>query len=307
MADQKEKTEAVAEEAKTDVAVAQPGGEIVASEEMSFEDELLADAGAGSENIDLKHLTVPFLTILQQLSPQVQKGGPEYIQGAEAGDIMNTLTKKLYKANRGEANNNGICVAAVMFEPKAIEWKPRGQGGGGGLIRVWGDDNSYMNHPDYQFSKEKNRWISREGNEVTDHYDTYVNQYGYFDEKNELIPEAAQGILSCKGSQIKKAKGWNAERMMLRVQVGGRSINPPGWYRTYRVRTQFESNDKGSWFGWVIEPHEESMKLPNGRDFYGFCKSTWQSIHGGELKADEGGRMADVSAGGLADGAEIPF
>ena len=304
MADNKEKTAETAAEPGTEVVAAASTDVAVAG---GFDEDLLADAGAGSENIGIEHLTVPFFSILQQLSPQVQKGGPEYISGAEAGMIINTLTKKLYKANVGEEKSNGICVAAVHFEPKAIEWKPRGQGGGGGLIRVWGDDDSYQNSPDYQFSKEKNRWISKEGNEVTDHYDTYINQFGFFDEENVLQMEVAQGILSCKGSQIKKAKGWNAERMMLRINAGGRTINPASWYRTYRIRTKFESNDKGSWFGWVIEPYLPVLEIDGGRDFYAYCKTTNAQLRSGELKADDAGRMADISAGGLADGAEIPF
>lgn len=307
MADKEEtkKTEA-AEETKA-VATAEGQNTQVAVQTDDLDAMLLADAGAGSDNIGMEHLTIPFFSILQQLSPEVQKGGPEYIKGAEAGMIINTLTKDLYKANVGDEGHNGILVAAIYFEPKAIEWKPRGQGGGGGLIRVWGDDSSYQTHPDYQFSKEKNRWISSEGNEVTDHYDTYIKQVGYFDEENNLVPMQANGILSCKGSQIKKAKGWNSERMMLQIEVGGRSINPPGWYRTYRIRTRFESNDKGSWFGWDITPYQPILTLPNGRDLYDNCKNTYTQIREGQLKADEGGRQTDASGGGGVSGEEIPF
>lgn len=322
MATEKEatKTEDKNDAAAESTAVATAATTAVAvSEEISFDDELLGDAGAGSEGIGLEHLTVPFLSILQPLSPQVQKGNAKYIKGAEAGMIMNTLTGQIYKANVGEVGHAGILVSAVKFEPKDIEWKPRGEKGGGGLVRVWGDDTSYQNSPDYQFSKEKNRWISKDGNEVTAHYDTYVVQHGHFetevvDEKvvsEELEMSIAQAILSCKGSQIKKAKGWNTERNMRRVTVGGKSINPPSWYGTYRVQTRYESNDQGSWYGWEITAYKDITTLPGGKDLYALCKEMHGQLLAGDLKADEAGRMADSAStsgtGGGLSGADIPF
>lgn len=53
----------------------------------------LAGMGAlGNENMDSSTLATPRLYLLQQLSPQVTRGKPEYIANAAAGQFVNSLT-----------------------------------------------------------------------------------------------------------------------------------------------------------------------------------------------------------------------
>lgn len=59
-----------------------------------------ADAGLGFENFNKsKDLKIPFLQIVQGLSPELKRTNPKYIEGAEQGDIFNNVTRKLYKMN----------------------------------------------------------------------------------------------------------------------------------------------------------------------------------------------------------------
>ena len=51
-----------------------------------------ADANAGSQNISQEDLALPFLKVLGQLSPEVNKKNSKYAQGAEPGMIINTVT-----------------------------------------------------------------------------------------------------------------------------------------------------------------------------------------------------------------------
>ena len=46
-------------------------------------------------------MQIPFIGIIQALSPQLQKDDPLYIKGAEQGDIFNTVTQEIYKADEG--------------------------------------------------------------------------------------------------------------------------------------------------------------------------------------------------------------
>ncbi len=62
---------------------------------------LEADAGVGLENITTEDMQIPFIRIIQALSPQLQKDDPLYIKGAEQGDIFNTVTQEMYKADEG--------------------------------------------------------------------------------------------------------------------------------------------------------------------------------------------------------------
>ncbi len=55
-----------------------------------------ADANMGAQNISQEDLALPFLKILGQLSPEVNKRDGKYVEGAEPGKIINTVTNELY-------------------------------------------------------------------------------------------------------------------------------------------------------------------------------------------------------------------
>ena len=50
-----------------------------------------ADANQGAQNISQEDLALPFLKVLGQLSPEVNKRDAKYVEGAEPGKIINTL------------------------------------------------------------------------------------------------------------------------------------------------------------------------------------------------------------------------
>ena len=80
-----------------------------------------ADAAQGAQNISQEDLALPFLKILGQLSPEVNKRDGKYVEGAEPGKIINTVTmhctKKflLYRVITNDSTLNGkIEVPAVV-------------------------------------------------------------------------------------------------------------------------------------------------------------------------------------------------
>ena len=54
------------------------------------------DAAKGLGAIGQEDLALPFLKILGQLSPEVNKRDGKYVEGAEPGKIINTVTNDLY-------------------------------------------------------------------------------------------------------------------------------------------------------------------------------------------------------------------
>ena len=60
-----------------------------------------ADANAGSQNISQEDLALPFLKVLGQLSPEVNKKHGKYVEGAEPGMILNTVTNESYDGTKG--------------------------------------------------------------------------------------------------------------------------------------------------------------------------------------------------------------
>ena len=58
--------------------------------------DMEADAQQGAQNISQEDLALPFLKILGQLSPEVNKRDGKYVEGAEPGKIINTVTNELF-------------------------------------------------------------------------------------------------------------------------------------------------------------------------------------------------------------------
>ena len=80
-----------------------------------------ADANQGAQNISQEDLALPFLKILGQLSPEVNKRDGKYVEGAEPGKIINTVTNELY---------DNIDIIPCHYKRQYIEWQDRGQSTG---------------------------------------------------------------------------------------------------------------------------------------------------------------------------------
>jgi hypothetical protein len=97
-------------------AVRHQSTELVANG-ISIED----DAGQGFENADKDSFAIPFLRILQGLSPQCNKANPDFIRGAEQGMLFNTVTKECLAA---DGDTDGINMIVCHFDRKFTEWAP---------------------------------------------------------------------------------------------------------------------------------------------------------------------------------------
>jgi hypothetical protein len=78
---------------------------------------MAADAGKGVSTA-IEDNIVPLVYILQSNSPQVQKKGENYVEGAEAGMIWFRGTKDVV------SGDDGIPVVPCHFEKVWIEWLP---------------------------------------------------------------------------------------------------------------------------------------------------------------------------------------
>jgi hypothetical protein len=58
-------------------------------------------AGAGAENITSKDVSLPFLKILTNNSPQVTQGDSKFVSEARPGMVINSVLNKLYNGQDG--------------------------------------------------------------------------------------------------------------------------------------------------------------------------------------------------------------
>jgi len=86
-------------------------------------DDILEFAGEGAA-FGADEMQIPFIRALQALSPQLNKKKPEYIDGAEQGDLFNTVTGQVWKGEEG------VTIIPCYQVTKYLEFTPRDMGGG---------------------------------------------------------------------------------------------------------------------------------------------------------------------------------
>src|SRR5262252_8802325 len=87
-------------------------------------ERMQADAGKGLSTKAEDNI-VPIITVLQPLSPQLQRSSTKYISSAMAGDIM--MKNAANPIIKGES---GIIFQPCYFMKEWVEWVPRTSGGG---------------------------------------------------------------------------------------------------------------------------------------------------------------------------------
>lgn len=244
-------------------------------------DDIIGDAGAGSESMGRDDLAIPRLSILQALSPQCKKREATYIDGAEEGMIFDTVGHHLFDGEEG------ILVIPCSYRRTNIEWAPRDSGGG--FINDHGNDDSVLNGCT---KNEKGQLINRAGNLIVPTAEYFVMVYD--PETNTATPY----VLSMSSTQLKHSRRWNTLMNTLRLpNPRGGTFNPAMFYCAYRLTTSPESNDSGSWFGWDVKRELNVVDVPDGNNLYFQCRAFRESVMQGAVKA----AVPDSPSGGQSD------
>jgi hypothetical protein len=192
-----------------------------------------ADAGQGFEETDSKCFAIPFLRILQSLSPQCKKTEPEFIKGAEEGNFFNTVTNQVF------AEESGVKFVPCYFIRKFTLWTPRGEAGGGagfqGSLSAADGEELLRNCT----KNDKNQDVTPDGLLLVDtreHYGILVHEDG----TGEPI------LFSLSSTQLGKSKKWMSFMRGLKLPNGAEA---PMFSHIYNLTTVPEKNDKGSWYG----------------------------------------------------------
>lgn len=185
-----------------------------------------ADGMQGFEDIDLSTVAIPFLKILQTLSPELNKKKPAFIEGAEEGDLVNTVTKHNYGSE--------IEITILKFEHVFTEWRPER----GGLVGVHDPVNAERLAANKTFGK----WKTKDGNDLSENYMYYVIIKGYEDH--------GVCIISAVSTNIPAAKVLNKLMLMQRWGNGQKAMP---FHQIYKVKTVFNTNEKGDWYTFSFQ------------------------------------------------------
>jgi hypothetical protein len=193
-------------------------------------------AGRGSENVTAQDLTIPRVDVLQALSPQIKKNDPEYIEGAEQGDIFNTVTGDLYGGQ--------IYFIPCYYRKEWVIWKLRKEGGG--LVAVCDTQVEAA-------ETMKQMGLDESKHEVVDtaqHFGLVVRDDGQVDE----------AVLSLSKTKMKVSRRINTMARM----AGGDTFES-----IYKIESVEDSNDQGDFWnlkvsrlGWASEElYQRAEKL----------------------------------------------
>ncbi len=218
-----------------------------------------ADANQGAQNISQEDLALPFLKILGQLSPEVNKRDGKYVEGAEPGKIINTVTNELY---------DSIDVIPCHYKRQYIEWADRGTSTGA-PVAIHDADSDIISQTtrgkDYKDRLPNGNYL-----------DNTANHFVLLCGKN---PGTA--LISMKSTQLKVSRKWNSMMMGLKMQGKNGLFTPPTYSHIYNLKTVQMSNDKGTWFGWDVSKVGPVEK----KDLYDMARTFAVSVGKGEVEA----------------------
>ena len=238
---------------------------------------LEADSGIGLENITTEDMQIPFIRIIQALSPQLQKDDPLYIKGAEQGDIFNTVSQEIYK------QDEGVTLVPAFFEKKFLEFQLRSSGGG--FVRELAPDDKDIT----MTSRENTTELLPNGNEL-------VRTHQHLVIAKSADGTIAPSVLDMKKTQLKVSRRWNTLKNSARLP--SRALMPI-YGTAWQLTTVLEANDQGKWFNYKLDrvnditPTIEKMMLE--------ARNMYQGVSKGEVK------MAAASADEIAKEEDVPF
>ena len=226
-----------------------------------FED----DAAKGLGAIGQEDLALPFLKILGQLSPEVNKRDGKYVEGAEPGMIYNSVSGELYDGVKG------IDVIPCFYKLEYIEWKDRGEGLGA-PVAIYDSSSDIMSKttPDANY---KDRLPN--GNYIEKTASHFVIVAG---------DSPSTALISMKSTQLKISRKWNSMMSGIKMKGANGMFTPASFSHIYKLKTTQMSNDKGTWFGWEVS----KVGPVTDKGLYDQAKGFSDSISKGSVKAKHG-------------------
>ena len=190
------------------------------------------DAGRGSENVTAQDIAIPFISILQKMSPECDEDSPDRLPNAKPGMIFQNVNKIMW------LRDEGLEVVPCAYDRKIIEWIPRESGGG--LVAI-----HEMNTPLMKEAKPNDKKVPclPNGHQLIDtstHFVMYPGPLGGWE----------PAIISMKSTAQKKSRLWNS--LIAQQVIPGTNQPAPRWLFKWRLTTSLETKDQNNWYNWEI-------------------------------------------------------
>lgn len=269
-------TTAVAKQQAKDVAAPGTDAELLA--------EIAGDTGAGFEEAGKDAYAIPFITVLQDLSPQVKPKMAGYVQGAKPGMFFHTVSQELFTE---------VTLVPCYYSQVHIEWIPRDKGGGFVAAHP-------ANTPLVRTTiRDGGKNILPNGHELMDtrqHFVLLVRPDGSMDE----------ALVALKSTQLKYSRRWMSNQRAAVIEVDGKLITPPAFAWAYTFGVVEEANDEGSWWSWDLKGRErvtDATVYRRAKAFNATMKQGAVKVNYDELQT-QGASSAEARDPGAGPGAD---
>ena len=214
-----------------------------------FED----DSAAGFENVKTTSLALPILKLLQNGSGEAQRRNQNYVEGAEPGMLLNTVTKQLYDGAKG------VSVIPCHYKLEYQEWADFGTGSGR-PENIFPDGSDILAQTTKDGSGKDRLENGNYILTVGQHFVLIVGDDG-----------TEQALVSMSSSQGKISRGWNS--MMLSITFEGKNgpYNPSSFSHSYKLTSVLNSGKGNQWYGYnvvKIGPVKDEALYERSKKFY---------------------------------------
>lgn len=220
---------------KNEVVTKTGGTELATNDALSILDQF---AGAGFGDVSASDFNIPRIGIIGDLSPQIKKNDAAYIEGAEAGNIVDVGMAQIFA--------DGIEFLPVARVKEWIQWAPRKTGQG------------IMNRYDYDYIKEnnlerneRNEYLEKDGSEVIETWQFYGLN---------LTAGGRRSFLPMKKSNLKIARRWFGQMNELLLPNGNKA---PLFYHTWKLGSFADSGNGNTWWNWTVGKGSQVTELEN--------------------------------------------
>ena len=221
------------------------------------------DQAGGMDQMGQGDFAMPFLRVLGQLSPEINKRDSKYVEGAEAGMIFNTVTKQTYDGEKG------VNVLPCGYKREYVEWSDRGEGTSAPVAI----------HPvSSGIIKDTTRGSDYKDRLPNGNY--LENTASYF----VMMEDMSQALITMKSTQLKVSRSWNSMMNSIKLKGANGLFTPASYSHVYNLSSVQQSNDKGTWFGWNVQ----KIGPVQDKNLYEAAKQFASSVGNVQVKHGEG-------------------
>ena len=235
----------------------------------TLSDDEFVKAAMGNKGFTKDEGTIPFMRVMQPLSPQVGNGD------VVAGGYLNLATNKFAKE---------LLVIPVEVRWNYTEWSAP-QGEGGQFVMDWGENESGWQDKCDGAQKFAYQPVTKDG-----HVILKARHFFIFDLDDNGGYERA--IFPMYATSLKVAKVWSTMLQYApKINTSRGMMTPAYFYYTYKLTLEEQKNAKGRWFvpkvtANIIDNKQVSvLELTNGKAIWDAAVKLREDLASGEAKA----------------------